>query len=65
MYRHFPNLVKKLYWPHPELEMPVAKLAKPVWPRTQPTIPSTFFKAEFQVGLFLFWRQAIIIEFLS
>jgi hypothetical protein len=34
-----------------DLELPVAKLAKPVWHRTPPTIPSTFFKADFQVGI--------------
>ena len=32
----------------------IAKLAKPVWPKSYPTIPSTFFKGHFQTEVALF-----------
>ena len=47
-------------------DKPMMKLARPIWPKSTPTIPSTFFKGNFSTQVELMaWLSLAIIQLLT
>ena len=44
---------------HGEQDSQAVRLAKPIWPKSNPTIPSTFFKGNFQTQVEKFTNKSI------